>query len=70
MVQERSYDRFDYKPRKYSYVGTREYEGHRGIEITYPSHANVGSGTTWVRMLVIPEENQLVAVDTLTFLTP
>ena len=58
----RIYERFDYKPRKYSYVGTREYEGHRVIEITYPSNANIGSGTTLVTMLVIPDENQLAAV--------
>ena len=60
--EHRSFDRFDYKPRKYRYEGSREYEGHRVIEITYPSHADMGSGTTLVRMLVIPEENQLVAV--------
>ncbi len=59
---QRIYARFDYKPKKYKYEGSREYEGNRVIEITYPSHANMGSGTTLVRMLVIPDENQLVAV--------
>ena len=56
----RIYAPFDYKPRKYRYVGTREYEGHRVIEITYPSSATYGA--IWVTMLVIPDENQLVAV--------
>ena len=60
--EQRRFARFDYKPGQYRYEGSREYEGHRVIEITYPSNANLGNGTTLVRMLVIPDENQLVAV--------
>ena len=60
--EQRIYAQFDYKPRKYRYVGSMEYEGHRVIEITYPSSAHGPSGKILVRMLVIPEENQLVAI--------
>jgi hypothetical protein len=60
---QRVFDRFDYKPRKYKYLGTREYEGHRVIEITYPSYdAADPRGTVLVTMFVIRDENQLVAV--------
>ena len=60
---QRMYDRFDYKPRKYRYVGSLEYEGHRVIEISYPSYdADSPHGAVLVRMLVIPDENQLIAV--------
>ena len=60
---QRIYERFEYKPRNYRYVGFKEYEGHRVIEITYPTHVNLrSSAAIWITMLVLPDENQLVAV--------
>jgi len=55
------YGRFEYKPRKYTYVGSKEFEGHNVIEINYPIDGRV-SATPLVTMLIIPDEAQLVAV--------
>jgi hypothetical protein len=54
------YERFEYKPRKYTYVCSKEFEGHNVIEIDYPSHGL--ESTPLVTMLIIPDEAQLVAV--------
>jgi hypothetical protein len=55
----RFFPRFKYEPGRYKYAGIKQFEGHNVIEVKY--NPKSGKGST-VRMLIIPEENQLVKV--------
>jgi hypothetical protein len=64
--RDRFFPRFKYEPGKYKYAGAKEYEGNRVIEVRYKTKSyktNLGNKlTVEIKMLILPEENQLVKV--------
>lgn len=64
--RDRFFPRFKYEPGKYKYAGAKEYEGNRVIEVRYKTKTyktNLGNKlTVEIKMLILPEENQLVKV--------
>jgi hypothetical protein len=57
--KNRFFPPFKYEPGRYKYAGIKQFEGHKVIEVKYKPKSGMGST---VRMLIIPEENQLVRI--------